>query len=197
MEVEVPDYDIEAELDVNPDQFVLLIMDMQNDFAHPDGALYNPSAEDTIDEIARFISRAREAGIPVWHTQDTHQKDDKEFDIWGEHCRQNTWGWEIVDELKPQDDDLVFQKPRYDGFYGTDLDQQMREHDREGLIIAGTVANICVHYTAASAGHRFMDVVLPIDLISALDEFDYHATLRQLNWLFEAKLVEHADLTFP
>jgi nicotinamidase-related amidase len=197
MEVEVPDYNIESEVEVDPDRFVLLILDMQNDFVHPDGALYNPDAEETIDKIARFARRAREAGVPVWHTQDTHRKGDTEFDIWGEHCRKDTWGWEIVDKLTPQEDDLVFQKPRYDAFYGTDLDQQLREHDREGLIMAGTVANICVHYTAASAGHRFMDVVLPIDLISALDEFDYHSTLRQVNWLYQAKLVEQDDLTFP
>ncbi len=196
MKVDVPDYDIEHAVDVDPERFVVLIMDMQNDFVHPDGALYNPKAEDTIEEIASFSERAREAGVPIWHTQDTHHKDDPEYEIWGKHCQKGTWGWNIVDELEPHEDDLVFQKSRYDGFYGTSLDHQLRVHDRQGMIIAGTVANICVLYTASSAAHRYLDVVLPIDLISALDEFDYHATLRQTNWLFQAKLVEHADLTF-
>lgn len=196
MEVEVPEYNIETDLYVDPNRYVLLIVDMQNDFAHPDGELYNPDAEDTINDMASFTNRARGAGLPVWYTQDTHQENDPEFDIWGEHCRQGTWGWEIVEKLKPDEEDLVFRKSRYDGFYGTDLDQQLRVHDREGLIIAGTVANICVHYTAASAGLRFMDVVHPVDLISSLNDFDYHASLHQSQWLFQAKLVEHEDITF-
>lgn len=196
MKVDVPDYDIASELEMDPDRCVFLIVDMQKDFAHPDGELYNPDAEDTIDDLARFANRARGAGVPVWYTQDTHQNNDPEFEIWGEHCRQGTWGWEIVEDLEPEADDLVFRKSRYDGFYGTDLDQQLRVHDRDELIIAGTVANICVHYTAASAGLRFLDVVHPVDLISALNEFDYHASLHQASWLFQAQLVEHENLTF-
>ncbi len=196
MEVEVPDYEIKSKRAVEPDRSVLLVVDMQNDFAHPDGALYNPEAEKTIDEMRSFLGRARSAGVPVWFTQDTHHGDDPEFEIWGEHCRKGTWGWNIVEQLQPQEEDLVFQKSRYDGFYGTDLDQQLRIRDREGLIIVGTVANICVHYTAASAGLRFMDVVHPVDLISALNEFDYHASLRQASWLFQAELVESENLTF-
>lgn len=196
MDVEVPEYNIKSNLSVDPDRFVVLIVDMQNDFAHPEGELYNPDAKETIRDMVDFTQRARGAGLPVWYTQDTHQEDDPEFEIWGEHCREGSWGWEIVDELSPHEDDLVFRKSRYDGFYGTDLDQQLRVHERDGLIIAGTVSNICVHYTAASAGLRFMDVIHPIDLISSLTEFDYHASLRQANWLFQAELVEQDDLNF-
>ncbi len=194
MNVEVPDYDVEEELQVNPSTHVFLVVDMQKDFARPDGALYNPDAEETISDLAATVDSAREAGMPVWYTQDTHHEDDPEFEIWGEHCRKDTWGWEIVEPLSPREEDLVFEKSRYDGFYGTDLDQQLRVHDKEGLIIAGTVANICVHYTAASAGLRFLDVVHPVDLISALTEFDYHAALHQASWLFQARLVKSENL---
>jgi len=196
MNVEVPEYDVLSEMRVDPSSYVVLVVDMQKDFARPDGALYNPEAEQTIDAMAAFLERARTAGTPVWYTQDTHHENDPEFDIWGEHCRKGTWGWEIVDPLSPREEDLVFEKSRYDGFYGTDLDQQLRTRDRDGLIIAGTVANICVHYTAASAGLRFMDVVHPVELISALNAFDYHAALRQAEWLFQARLVEHDGLSF-
>ncbi len=196
MKVEVPEYEVEEQIQLDPSDVVFLVVDMQKDFAHPDGALYNPDAEETIGPMAELRERARNAGVPVWYTQDTHYEDDPEFEIWGKHCRRGSWGWEYVDDLEPAEDEIVFEKSRYDGFYGTELDQQLRVHEKKGLVIAGTVANICVHYTAASAGLRYLDVILPVDLISALNEFDYHASLRQASWLFQAQLVESGDLVF-
>src|SRR5450755_2697253 len=37
------------------------------------------------------------------------------------------------------------------------------------LVSCGTLANICVHYTAASAALRWCDVVIPRDATSALE----------------------------
>lgn len=196
MEVEVPNYEVEEEISLNPTNFVVLVVDMQNDFAHPDGPLYNPDAEDTIEPIADLLDRARTAGCDVWYTRDTHTEDDPEFDAWGQHCVRESWGWKIVEELQPVENDLVFNKSRYDGFYGTDLDQQLRINEKQGLVIVGTVANICVHYTAASAGLRYLTVVHPVDLVSALTEFDYHASLRQAQFLFQSRLVKSEHLIF-
>lgn len=196
MEVEVPPYEIEDELEVDSERAVLLITDMQNDFAHPDGTLYNPEAEETIETIADLRDSVRDAGIPVWYTQDTHRENDPEWEVWGPHCERGGWGWDIVDELEPEPSDIVFEKSRYDGFYGTQLEHQLRIHERDQLLIGGTVANICVHYTAASAGLRFYDVVHPVETISALNEFDYHAALRQAQWLFQARLAHVDGLQF-
>ena len=46
-------------------------------------------------------------------------------------------------------------------------------------MICGTVANICVHYTAAGAALRWYRVVVPRDAISALEPFDLESSLRQ------------------
>jgi nicotinamidase-related amidase len=192
MKVEVPDYQIEDGARLEADRTVLLVVDMQNDFAHPDGTLYNPDAEASIPIIADLADEAREAGVPVWYTQDTHREGDPEWEVWGRHVERGTIGWEIVEELQPRDEDRVFEKSRYDGFYQTGLDHALRVEDRSQLVVCGTVANICVHYTAASAGLRFLDVVHPVEAISALTEFDLHAALRQASWLFQARLV-HAD----
>lgn len=190
--VEVPEYDVADRGAVDPARSVLLIVDMQNDFAHPDGALYNPDAEASIEVVRDLADGARSAGVPVWYTQDTHREGDPEWEIWGRHVEEGTFGWEIVEELAPAGDDRVFRKSRYDGFYETGLDHALRVEERDTLVICGTVANICVHYTAASAGLRFYDVVHPVEGISALTEFDHHAALRQASWLFQARLV-HAD----
>lgn len=192
MEVEVPDYEVADTLTLASDRSVLVVVDMQNDFAHPDGALYNPDAEESIGVIRDLTERARSADVPVWYTQDTHLEDDPEWEIWGRHVEEGTFGWEIVDELQPRGGDRVFRKSRYDGFYETGLDHALRVEGRDTLVICGTVANICVHYTAASAGLRWYDVVHPVEGLSALTEFDLHAALRQASWLFQAELV-HAD----
>ena len=57
----------------------------------------------------------------------------------------------------------VLRKVRYDAFYGTPLDHLLRLWGIDTLVICGTVANICVHYTAASAALRWYHVVIPRD----------------------------------
>jgi nicotinamidase-related amidase len=120
----------------------------------------------------------------VFYTQDWHGEDDPEFAIWGEHARAGTWGAEIVEELAPQDGDAVIKKPRYDAFYATPLDHELRTVGITHLVVTGTVANICVLRTAGSAAIRWYDVVVPEDAVSALTPFDKVAALRQVDFLF-------------
>jgi len=196
VEVEVPGYEIEEQIEISAAEYLLLIVDMQNDFVHPDGALYNPKAEKSITKIKKTIERARTAGMPVWFTRDTHREDDPEFDVWGEHVVEGSFGWEIAEELKPEANDRIIDKAHYDAFFETELEEKLKQQEVNGLIIAGTVANICIHYTAASAALRSFEVIHPVDLISALTDFDYYAALHQANWLFQARLVESKNIKF-
>jgi nicotinamidase-related amidase len=50
------------------------------------------------------------------------------------------------------------------------------------------VANICVHYTAASAALRWYHVVIPRDAVSALDPFDLESSLRQTDFVFAGRI---------
>jgi nicotinamidase-related amidase len=124
----------------------------------------------------------------VVYSQDSHQEGDSEWRIWPEHAREGSWGWEIIDELAPARDDVVLRKLRYDAFYGTPLDHLLRLWGVDTLVICGTVANICVHYTAASAALRWYEVVIPHDAISALDPFDLESSLRQTAFLFAGRI---------
>ena len=65
----------------------------------------------------------------------------------------------IGDELAPARGDVVLRKLRYGAFYGTPLDHLLRLWEITALLICGTVANIGVHYTAASAALRWYDVI--------------------------------------
>jgi nicotinamidase-related amidase len=130
----------------------------------------------------------------VAFSQDTHDEGDPEWAIWGEHTRVGTWGWEIVDELAPREGELVVRKPRYDAFYASPLDHQLRVWGIDTVVVCGTVANICVQHTAASAALRWYDVVVPRDAVSAFTPFDLEASLRQTASLYAGKVTTVAGL---
>jgi nicotinamidase-related amidase len=181
-------YAVQDEVWVDPSRTALVVIDMQNDFVKRGGSLVVPDAEATIPAIRRLLSLARASGIRVVYGQDTHRPGDPEWNVWPEHCREGTWGWEIAAELSPRADETVVRKPRHDAFYGTPFDRLLRAWSVDTLVICGTVANIGVHYTAASAALRWYGVVIPRDAISALEPFDLEASLRQTALVFAGQI---------
>lgn len=79
---------------------ITVVVDMQNDFVR--GSLENRDAVYIIPSIIEEISKSD----VVIYTRDTHgdnyfeTQEGKNLPI--QHCIENTWGWEIVDELNPQ-----------------------------------------------------------------------------------------------
>lgn len=196
--VEVPVLEFKNKVELDSKKSALIVVDMQNDFVKEGGSLLVPSAKETISNIKMLVKRARKSKANVVYTQDTHYKGDKEWAIWPEHCRKGTIGWQIIDELKPQNNELVFEKNRYDGFYGTNLDHCLNHvWSIENLVIVGTVSSICVLHTAASAGLRWYNIVVPADGISALTDFDQAMTLRQVSTLYTGSIIKKCnDISF-
>ena len=192
--VEVPEIPWQPRVELPTDDSAVIVVDMQNDFVKEGGALVVPSAIDTLDRQKALLARARRAGVRVAYTQDSHTAGDPEWQIWPAHCETNSWGWQIVEELAPRPQDLVCQKSRYDGFYGTNLEHILANvWQVRHLVIVGTVSSICVLHTAASAGLRWYSVVVPADCISALTDFDQALTLRQVSWLYTGSVTRSSD----
>jgi nicotinamidase-related amidase len=192
--LEIPEYTVHKEVHVDPAHTALLVIDMQNDFVREGGSLRVPDAEMTIPQISSLLDLARGHGMRVVYSQDTHREDDPEWRIWPEHAREGSWGWQIIEDLAPRADETVLRKVRYDAFYGTPLDHLLRLWSVERLVICGTVANICVHYTAASAALRWYDVIIPRDAISALDPFDMESSLRQTAFVLAGRVTTVSGL---
>ncbi|MBD3223782.1 MAG: isochorismatase family protein [Caldithrix sp.] len=189
--VDIPELPFKDNINLKATETALIIVDMQNDFVKPEGSLQVDAAGETITNIQSLLRMARQSGTYVAYTQDTAYSDDKEFAIWPEHCLINSWGWEIIDELKPQGEELICRKNRYDGFYGTWLEHFLSYvWNVQNVIIVGTVSNICVLHTAASAALRWFNVVMPADGISALTDFDQALTLHQVSSLYAGQLVK-------
>ena len=196
MKAEFPQYAVQDEVCIDPARTALLVIDMQNDFVKKGGSLLVPEAEATVPAVRRLLELARASRMRVVYSQDTHRRGDPEWDVWPEHCREGTWGWEIVAELAPAVDDTVLRTMRHDAFYGTPLDHLLRLWDIATLVICGAVANIGVQYTAGSAAVRSYAVVIPRDAISALEPFDLEAFLRQTVFVFAGRVTTAEGVRF-
>nr|MBA2312969.1 isochorismatase family protein [Actinomycetota bacterium] len=77
----------------------LIVVDVQNDFARPEGALYVSGGEDIVAVINEEIREALEAGALVVYTQEWHPPETPHFQaqggLWPAHCVQGTWGSEL------------------------------------------------------------------------------------------------------
>ncbi len=193
--VDVPEVPLESRVTVDPARTVLVVVDMQNDFVKSGGALVVATAAATIPAIQRLLRLARASGMAVFYTQDTHDPGDMEFPIWGQHVLRGSWGWRIVDELAPRSGERVIEKLRYDGFFGTSLDHELRLRGIATVIVCGTVANICVLHTAGSAALRGYKVILPLDAISAITPFDMQAAIRQTSFLYRGTITTSEAVT--
>lgn len=192
--VEVPEITYKDRVSLPAKKTALVVVDMQNDFVKEGGNLVVPAAGETVPNIQKLLLSARNSDVHIAYTQDTQVENDPEFDIWPEHCKQGSWGWQIIDELKPGAEELICPKNRYDAFFGSWLEHFLTNIWKvEHLVIVGTVSNICVLHTAASAGLRWFHVVLPADCISALTEFDQALTLRQVSYLYSGEVVKSLD----
>ena len=124
----------------------------------------------------------------VVYSQDTHRPGDPEWEIWPEHCREGSWGWEIVAELAPDADDTVLRKVRYDAFYGTPLDHLLRLWGVDTLVICGDPRECLGAVHGSERRAAWYAVVIPRDAISALEPFDLEASLRQTAFVFAGRL---------
>ena len=79
---------------------------------------------------------------------------------------RDTWDTDIVDELKPQANDITIYKTRFSGFYQTDLDRTLKKLGVKDLIMTGVTTSICVDSTVRDAMFRDYLCVLLKDCMS-------------------------------
>ncbi len=165
----------------------VMITDMINDFVT--GILKNERAEKIIPNVKQLINFARENHIPVIYVNDAHMQNvDVEFDVWPEHAVADTWGAQVVNELKPEKSDFVLQKRRYSAFQGTGLDQLLRELKVDTLILTGVVTDICIQHTAADAFFRGYKIIVPEDCVEAINEQTQKAALDYLKRIYGCEI---------
>jgi nicotinamidase-related amidase len=163
---------------VDPRHTALLLWDMENAIA-PNAFNY----KDILGNLKMLAARARSAGVPVFYSVQTA------FDLLKEEAgvwvrvrmkrakasdpnellkeKEDPKGREIVDELKPQAQDIVFQKRRPDGFVGTDFDLTLRSNGIRTILIGGVATEGGVEGTARTARNLGYDIVVLKDCVGS------------------------------
>jgi len=171
----------------------LLIVDLQNDFAKPGGALYFPGAENVIPPITELVERFKERDLPIIYTRDWHEDNDYEFSIWGTHCLHDSIGSEIVDEVKKslQDYEKAYEikKSRYSAFYGTDLENLLRNMDIDEVHVGGLVTHICVLFTVEELRNRGIETYVRSDCVNSFDKFMHDFALKEMKEVLLADII--------
>ena len=185
----------------------LVIVDMQNAFAAKGGVFdlagvdISKTAE-VIDAIRQILDGARRAGIKIIYLQMGYKEDlsdsggpdspnwHKEFalllmrkrpELKGKILTEGTWDFAIVDELKPQPEDIVIKKSRYSGFAGTHLDSRLRNRKIRYLFFAGMATNVCVESTLRDAFVRdYWPILIKDATMQAGPEFLQQATIQNV-----------------
>jgi nicotinamidase-related amidase len=168
----------------------LLVIDMLNDFAHPSGVLYASSVRDIIPKVKEKIEEAREENRLVIYICDAHRPDDREFETFPPHCIEGSWGAEVVEELKPKQDDYIVKKRRYSGFFATDLELLLREKGVEELHLTGCLTDICVLFTCADAYFRGFKIFVSKGATAALTPSDQENALNLMKKAFGVEVEE-------
>ena len=179
---------------VDPAHTALVVVDLQNDFCHPDGhfARYGKDLSQVramLPAAVRFVKEAQTLGLRVvFIRQATLAGGRSDTPAWlrfkcrdgksSEYTLQGSWGWQLVDGLEPRPQDLEVEKLRPDAFLNTPLDALLRANRIETLVIFGTTTEGCVESTVRSASYRDYYVVVARDLVASPNKAQHEGSMR-------------------
>lgn len=164
----------------------LVVVDVQNDFADPDGNLYVSGGETIVDEINEEVRAAIDSGALVAYTQDWHPESTPHFQkdggVWPVHCVEETWGAEFHPRLMVGGEVVRKGTDGGDGYSGfsvrdpesgeesaTRLGSMLEEHGIEQVVVVGLAQDYCVKETAIDAAGKGFETILLGDLTRAVE----------------------------
>ncbi len=180
----------------SPDS-ALIVVDLQNDFAHPDGSLYVEGADSVIAAVNAQIVRALAAGSSVFYTRDWHPDSTPHFEkdggIWPVHCVAGTWGSAFHDRVLIAGPETKKGSNGEDGYSGFTMRDPVTGHETStgliellaevrSVVVTGLALDYCVKETALDARRHGLDVLLPLGATAAvnLSRDDGETAVREL-----------------
>ncbi|MDG6904887.1 MAG: cysteine hydrolase [Nitrososphaerota archaeon] len=175
---------------------------MQNDFCSQKGAsgLHGADLSSTrsmIPKLVRLIDEARKVSFKIIYVLASYSSDQNWYisEVYHEQmlrkrrrsitdfpvCQEGTWGWRLVDELKPLPNEVIVNKHRWTAFLGTDLEIILRNKGVKSLILSGVTSNVCVDSTARDAFLHDYYVVFTSDCTASYNEKAHLSTLETID----------------
>jgi ureidoacrylate peracid hydrolase len=176
---------------------VLVLVDLQNDFCHPDGACALMGQDITpvqrmLPAVTDLISLAGARDVPTVFLRVTHSPWFS-TDGWLRRgaggatlssatpiVADGTWGAEFC-QVSPAPNDLVVTKHRYSGFDHTELELALRAKRCRTVVLAGTQTNVCVRETAFDAVAQGFGVVVVRDCVASTAPGLHDASLTDIS----------------
>lgn len=164
----------------------LIIVDIQNDFADPQGSLYVTGGEDILPLVNALAAKAIAAGSPVILTQDWHPEETPHFiddgGVWPRHCVRDTWGASLHPDLVVSGPVVRKGVDGEDGYSGftvkdplseetkaTEMDRLLRDAGATSTVIVGIALDVCVKATAEDASANGYAVTVIRDATRAVN----------------------------
>jgi len=196
---------------LNPAETAMIIVDMQNAYASPGGYLDIAGfdiagCEAVIQRAVVAAAAARRAGIqviyfqngwdaaykeagtpgsPNWHKSNALKTMRKRPELAGTLLAKGGWDYALVEALAPQPGDLVVPKPRYSGFFNTNIDSLLRARGIRNIVFTGVATNVCVESSLRDAFHlEYFGIVLEDATHAAGPDFAQKAALYNIETFF-------------
>ncbi len=171
----------------------LLIIDFQNDFTPPDGALVVPGGDEIADRLNELAADDRFDLVVAtrdWHPAD-HASFAEQGGPWPVHCVQDTPGAQLHPSLDRARVDVIVdagkrpQDEGYSGFETGELAEVLREHGITDVTVVGLATDYCVLHTARDALREGFRVTVDTSGTRAIDAEpgDGERALRELEGL--------------
>jgi len=166
----------------------ILVIDVLRGFFEEGYPLYcGQAGRSIIPNIQRLLEQGIAEGAKVFFLCDQHSPDDPEFEMFPPHCVAGTAEAEIIPELAHYPGEIV-AKYRYIGFFGTALEDKLKELGPEKLVVCGVCTDICILYAVADARIRDYEVEVPVDCVASFNENGHKWALEHMEKVLGAKL---------
>lgn len=160
-------------LRLSPERCALLVVDMIEYFAQPEGRAFLPATEAIAPRIAKLVALWRRLGAPLAFTRHGHDGPEDLGMLgrfYSDYIREGLPESRIIRQLEPREGEPVFRKRTYDAFWGTALQELLEGWRVEQLLLAGVLTHRCCETTARSAFVRGFEVYVPADATASSSE---------------------------
>lgn len=168
---------------LNPASCALLMIDLQNHFAHPNGRSYLPSSSDVISNIFKLFNVWKGLNGILVFTRHCNTVDNLGLmgKFYTDYIKEGEFDSLILEEFGTRADlYTVINKNTYDAFYNTSLESFLKQHNINQVLITGCLTHLCCETTARSAFVRGFEEYFGSDLTFTKNETLQNGTLRAI-----------------